>query len=195
MPNSINQEAIDYTNPKAVAQAAEAALADLIADVDMTEEAEGQYRFDAQFVPNKDGGSAGRFLPVLVTIREDGTEHRDVSFAYSKDKRSAAIACCAALWPHVVLPEGERIRKALEAELDRFLGKVSARVAREKQKTRALVISERDGVDFNEALKMVEEADAAAIAEEEKVSTDAAAAAAKSKPDPAAEKCEDIFAD
>ena len=195
MPNSTNQEAIDYTNPKAVAAAAEAAIADLVAGVDMTEEADCLYRFDAQFVPNKPGGTAGRYMPVLVTYGDDGTEHRDVSFAYSKGKRSEALGCCAAIWPHVVLPEGERIRDALEAELTRFLGKVSKSVAHEKQKTRALVISERDGVDFNEALKMVQDADAAAIAEEEQVSTDAAAAAAKSKPDPAAEKCEDIFAD
>ncbi len=195
MPNSKNRDDIDYSNPKAVANAAETAIAALLADVDMTEEADCRYRFDAQFVPNKPGGTAGRYMPALITYRDDGTEQRDVSYAYSKSKRSEAIGCCAALWPHVVLPEGERIRETLEAELTRFLGKVSARVAREKQKTRALVISERDGVDFNEALKMVEEADVAAIADEEQASTDAAAAAAKSKPDPAAEKCEDIFAD
>ena len=88
MPNSINQEAIDYTNPKAVAAAAEAAIADLVADVDMTEEADCRYRFDAQFVPNKPGGTAGRYMPVLITYGDDGTEHRDVSFAYSKGKQA-----------------------------------------------------------------------------------------------------------
>ena len=98
MPNSKNRDDIDYSNPKAVANAAETAIAALLADVDMTEEADCRYRFDAQFVPNKPGGTAGRYMPALITYRDDGTEQRDVSYAYSKSKRSEAIGCCAALW-------------------------------------------------------------------------------------------------
>ena len=196
MPNSnTNPEAIDYTNPKAMSAAAEEAIKAAIADVDMDAEADCRYRFDTQFVPNKAGGTAGRYMPALITYGDDGTEHREVSYNFSKKTHSEAMGCCAGLWPHVVLPEGERIRDALEAELTRFLGKVSERVVEEKQKTRALVISERDGVDFNEALTMVKDADADAIAKDAKASEKAAANKSKSKPDPAAEKCEDIFTD
>lgn len=197
MPNSkTNPKDINYSDPADIAAAAEAAIAAAIADVDMDAEAECKYRFAAQFVPNKLGGEAGRWLPMLITYDEDGEEsNRETSYAFMPPEESKAIAACSAIWPDVVLPEGERVRATLEAALTRFLGSIGKRVAHEKQITRALVISKRDGVDINEALKMVEEADTNAIAEDAKASEKAAANKSKSKPDPAAEKCEDIFTD
>ena len=158
-----NTENIDYSNPASVAAAAEAAITAAIADVDMAEGDGGpSCRFSAQFIPNKPGGTNGRYLSKLV--HPDGRE--EVNFGGSKDTESKAIAACSALWPDVVLPEGARVQGALQAALTRFLGSIRSKVAHEKQVTRALVISKRDGVDINEALKMVQEHDAAAVTNE-----------------------------
>ena len=138
------------------------------AHLDRSDVVDSNVTFDVDFFPNKEGGTAGRYVPVKVTVLElaGGQEFisRESSKSQSFDSHAKALSACYASWPEVRLPESERIEKAISKAIASFLGSVRKGVMEARQVTRAYALCDaEDGLSVNDALERVRETDKAAV--------------------------------
>ena len=128
-------------------------------------EANSRFRFDVDFFPNKPGGKAGRYVPVLVESLElAGGEIRELRTSHpergSKQKHEEALAMCPRIWPDVRIPEAERIEGAIVDAMATFLGTVKKVVRIEHQVTRAHDLCDAEsGLTFADALEQIKTLD------------------------------------
>ena len=181
MANIKLQKQADTTTPNA---AAEESMTDIVGalEVSIKEAVDGAYdahldrsdvvdsnvTFDVDFNPNKEGGTAGRYVPVKVTVLElaNGEEFisRESSKTQSFDSHAKALSDCYASWPEVRLPESERIEKAISKAIATFLGKVREDVMEARQVTRAYALCDAEGgLTVNGALERIKAMDKAAV--------------------------------